>query len=154
MRKPVDFLDGFQPFVVCSKFQLNSNCLSGVAFVLRKAGSPQLSSSRAALALRANVVNGQFVVIDFGADLCFQRIGQRMELDVGNLAAFVAEQMVVRFYDLIKAIGNTVDVQTLNKTCLVHCIEIIVNGRHCDRGHFQFCQKENFVRCQVAIRLL
>ena len=75
MRKPVDFLDGFQPFVVCSKFQLNSNCLSGVAFVLRKAGSPQLSSSRTALALGANVVHSKFVILDLGTDFRLQRIG-------------------------------------------------------------------------------
>ena len=75
MRKPVDFFDGFQPFVVCSKFQLNSNCLSGVAFVLRKAGSPQLSSSRATLAIIANVVNSQLIILNLGADFRLQRIG-------------------------------------------------------------------------------
>ena len=75
MRKPVDFLDGFQPFVVCSKFQLNSNCLSGVAFVLRKAGSPQLSSARAALTLGANVMNSELVIVDLCADFSLKCIG-------------------------------------------------------------------------------
>ena len=154
MRKPVDFLDGFQPFVVCSKFQLNSNCLSGVAFVLRKAGSPQLSSSRATLALGANVVNGQFIILNLCADFSLKCIGQRMELDIGDLAAFVAKQMIVRLNDFIKAVGNTVDVQTLNQSCLVHCIKIIIDCRHSNRRHFQLCQKENLVSRQMAVGLL
>ena len=151
MRKPVDFLDGFQPFVVCSKFQLNSNCLSGVAFVLRKAGSPQLSSSRTALALRANVVNGQFVILDLWTDFSLECVSQGVQLDVGNLAAFIAEQVIVRLNDFIKAVGNTVDVQTLNKSRLVHCVEVVINSRHSDGRHFQFCQKENFIGCQVTV---
>ena len=110
MRKPVDFLDGFPHFVVCSKFQLNSNCLSGVAFVLRKAGSPQLSSARATLALGANVMNGQFVVINLGTNLGLESVGQGLKLDVGDLATSVAKQVIVRLYDFIKAVGNTVDV--------------------------------------------
>ena len=154
MRKPVDFLDGFQHFVVCSKFQLNSNCLSGVAFVLRKAGSPQLSSSRAALALGANVVNGEFVIFNLCADFSFECIGQRMEFNIGDLATFIAEQVVVRLNDFVKAVSNTVDVQTLNKSCLIHCVKVIIDGRHSDGRHFQFCQKENFIGCQVAVGLL
>ena len=125
-----------------------------MAFVLRKAGSPQLSSSRATLALGANVMNGQLIVVNFGADFRFESVGQGMELDVGDLAASVAKQVIVRLYNLVKAVCNAIDVQALYKACLVHCIEVIINGRHSDGGHFQLCQKENFVGGQVAIRLL
>ena len=112
------------------------------------------SSARTALAFGAGVVNGQLIILNFGTDLALQGIGQRVELDVGDLTAFVAKQVVVRLNDFIKAVGNTVDVQALNKTCLVHCVEVVINGRHGDGRHFQLCQKENFVSRQMAVGLL
>ena len=53
-------------------------------------------------------MNRQLVVIDLCADFSLECIGQGVQLDVGDLAAFVAKQVVVRLNDLVKTVGNTV----------------------------------------------
>jgi hypothetical protein len=45
-------------------------------------------------------------------------------------------------------------VQTLDLPCLVHGVEVVVNGRHGDGRHFELGEKEDLVGGQVAIRLI
>ena len=54
-------------------------------------------------------MNRQLVIVDLRADFSLKRFGQRMQLNIGNLTAFVAEQMVVGLHNFVKAVGNTVD---------------------------------------------
>lgn len=62
-----------------------------------------------AATLGADVMHGQFVVLDLGTERAFDLPCEGGELDVGDLSATVAEQVVVRLGDLVKAIGNAVD---------------------------------------------
>ena len=49
-------------------------------------------------------------------------------MNVGDLSATVTQEVVVRLGDLVKAIGNAVNVQAVDHACLVHGVEIVVNG--------------------------
>ena len=64
------------------------------------------------------------------------------------------KQVPVTVSDLVKAVCRAVDVKAVDHACLVHGIEIVIDGRHGNGRHLQLCQKENFVSGQMPIRLL
>ena len=96
----------------------------------------------------------EFVVFDLGTEGGFDLLGEGGEVDVGDLAAAVAEKVVVRLGDLVKAIGNSVDVQTVDQTRLVHGVEVVVDGCHGNAGHLQLGKKKDLVGGQMAVGLL
>lgn len=56
-----------------------------------------------------NIMYSQLIVLDLGTECSLDLARQLRQFNIGDLAASVAEQMIVRFGDLIKAIGNTVN---------------------------------------------
>ena len=75
-------------------------------------------------------------------------------MNVGDLSATVTQEVVVRLGDLVKAIGNAVNVQAVDHACLVHGVEIVVNGCHGNAGHLQFGKKKDLIRSQMSVGLL
>ena len=99
-------------------------------------------------------MNGEIVGFDLRSKITLDRLGERGEMQIADLSAVVAEQMVVRLYDLIKAIGSAVDVETVDHTCLVHSVEVIVDRCHCNAGHFQLCEEKDFIGSQMTVGMI
>ena len=112
------------------------------------------SSARCAAALVADVMNGQLVIFNLGAKLTFNVVDQLGQANVVDLTATVTQEVVVRFDDLVEAIGNAVNVQALDQACVIHCIEVVVDGCHCNARHLQFGKKEDLVGGQMSVGLL
>ena len=98
-----------------------SGKLSAVFFLFKTVSA----SAGGVAAIGADVVNGQLVILDGRADLRFERCGEGGEMDIGDLSAFVAKEMIVRFGDLVKAIGNAVDVEAVDQSRFVHGVEVV-----------------------------
>ena len=113
-----------------------------------------LSSFRSVSALGADVMDGQIIGFNLASEVTLDRLRKGGKVEIADLSATVAEQMVVRLYDLVKAVCRAVDVETVDHACLVHGVEIVINGSHRNTGHFQLCEEENFIGCQVTVGMI
>ena len=103
------------------------------------------------LAFAADVVNGQVVGFDLKAEMLLDALGERGKMKVGDPSATVAEQMVVRLHDLVKAIRRAVDVQAIDQSRLVHGVEVVVDRCHSDARHLQLREEEDLVCREVTV---
>ena len=99
--------------------------------------SRRTSSAGICAALVTNVVHSELIVLNLNGQLVLQRFRESGQTDVGDFSATVAEKVIVRLHNFVKAIGHAVDVQALDDAELVHGVEVIIDGCHGNTGHFQ-----------------
>ena len=90
-------------------------------------------------------MNGQVIALDLAAKRGFKGFPKRGKANVADPSAGVAKQMIVRLLNDLKAVGGAVDMGASHNAGFVHGVQIVIDGRHGNAGHFQLGKKENLV---------
>ena len=133
------------------------HCYKLYTFGLQPEELPNGSSFKKLLfftAFGTNVVNGEIVPRDRHAKGAGQFSCETGQANVGELSAAVTEQMVVLVRGFFKAVSTAVHMHAADHSCIVHGIEIVVDGGHGNAGHTELGKKEDLVGRQMTVCLI
>ena len=94
-------------------------------------------------------MEGEVVGADILADGGGELGGEVGEMDIGQSAAGVTEQVIVLFGDAVEAVGAAVGVDAADHAGVTHGVEVIVDRCHGDGGHLELGEEKDLVGGQV-----